>query len=204
MGESAIMAYLAMMAVRFIELRRALKPQGSIFVHCDPTASHYLKILMDVTFRYQCFVSEIIWKRTNARATKGRWPRLHDTILHFAGSEQFAYTSLKVKAEAAKMPHTLITGPDGKKYQTYELTGPGSRNGDSGKDWNGFSATKLGRHWANSVTEREKWDLQGLIHWPKGGGFPRRRGEEPFKPESRKVVVGDVWTDIDRLNQTAK
>ena len=202
---SDMMAYLAMMAPRLVELRRVLKETGSIYLHCDPTASHYLKILMDAVFGPQFFSAELIWKRTNARGTTGNWPRMHDVILYFRKGNESLYNSLKVKADKAKMPHTLITGTDGEKYQTYELTAPGiTKDGDSGLEWRGFNPSRFGRHWANAKGERDGWDKLGLIHWPKEEGFPRRRDKNPFDPESREVTVGDVWIDIDRLNQTAK
>jgi DNA modification methylase len=205
LGDSDLMAYLAMMAVRLVEMRRVLKETGSLYLHCDPTASHYLKILLDGIFGANRFLNEIIWRRTNARGTTGRWPRIHDVILHYANGRRFTFNPQKTKADKAKLPHTLITGPDGRKYQTYELTAPGTtKDGDSGKPWRGYDPNEYGRHWGNSQTVRDAWDTEGLIHWPKDGGFPRRRGKEPFDPESRQVTVGDVWTDIDRLNQAAK
>jgi site-specific DNA-methyltransferase (adenine-specific) len=203
--ENDMMAYLVMMAVRLIELHRVLKPTGSLYLHCDPTASHYLKILLDAVFGPNGYVAEIIWRRTNARGTVGRWPRLHDTIFHYAKTEDFFFRSTKVKADKQKLPHTLITAPDGKKYQTYELTGAGqTKEGESGKAWRGFDPNIYGRHWGNSQAQMDGWDALGLIHWPKDGGFPRRRDAEPFDPEARQVVVGSVWADIDRLNQTSK
>jgi site-specific DNA-methyltransferase (adenine-specific) len=103
------------------------------------------------------------------------------------------------------MPHTLVIAADGQKYQTYELTAPGAtKEGESGKPWRGFDPTKYSRHWGNNHRVMDEWDAAGLIHWPKDGGFPRRRAEEPFAPDDREVTVGDVWTDVDRLNQTAK
>jgi hypothetical protein len=126
-------------------------------------------------------------------------------IFHYRKSDSFYFRSLKTKADKAKMPHTLITGKDGLKYQTYELTAPGvTKEGDSGKPWRGYHPAKYGRHWANAETEREAWDAAGLIHWAKDSGWPRRRDAEAFDPESRVVTVGDVWTDIDRINQAAK
>jgi len=205
LGESDMMAYLAMMAPRLVELRRVLKPTGSIYLHCDPTGSHYLKMLMDGIFGPMFFRNEIIWKRTNARSTTDRWPRIHDVLLFYSHGEHFHFESLKVAADKAKMPHTLITGADGKKYQTYELTAPGAtQEGDSGKPWRGFDPNTYGRHWANNAAVMDEDDQRGLIHWPKDGGFPRRRAAEPFDPDARMVTVGDVWTDIDRINQTAK
>ncbi len=205
LGKNDMMAYLAMMAIRLVELHKKLKPTGSLYLHCDPTASHYLKALLDAIFGKEFYRAEIVWRRTNARGTSGKWPRVHDTIFHYTKSETFTFRSLKVKADKAKLPHTLITGPDGLKYQTFELTAPGAtQEGDSGKPWRGFDPNKYGRHWANSYAVRDEWDGAGLIHWPKDGGFPRRRAEIPFDPDEREVTVGDVWTDVDRLNQTAQ
>ncbi|HEV7996463.1 MAG TPA: DNA methyltransferase, partial [Stellaceae bacterium] len=141
----------------------------------------------------------------NARGTAGKWPRLHDLILQYSKTLDFNFKPLKIKADEARMPHTLVPGPGGLKYQSFELTAPGAtKEGESGKAWRGFDPNRYGRHWANSVEQREKWHELGLIHWPPDNGFPRRRASESFDPESRTVTVGDVWTDIDRLNQTAR
>ena len=205
LGDSDMMAYLAMMAPRLVELRRVLKATGSLYLHCDPTASHYLKMLMDAVFGPATFRGEVIWQRTNARSTPNRWPRIHDVLLFYTKGDAFCFHSLKVPADKAKLPHTLITGPDGVKYQTYELTAPGAtQEGDSGKSWMGFDPNVYGRHWANNDTTMNEWDRQGLIHWPKDGGFPRRRAAEPVDVASRTVTAGDVWTDVDRINQAAK
>lgn len=204
LGHNSLSAYLVMMAPRLVELRKVLRPTGSLYLHCDPTASHYLKVILDAVFGAGNFVSEIIWQRHNARGTTGRWPRLHDVILHFRRTPDAVFNPVTVKA-AGRVPHTLITGPDGSKYQTYELTAPGvTKDGESGKPWRGFDPSKMGRHWANNHAVMDAWDADGAIHWPKRGGFPRRRDLEPFDPATRTVTVGDVWTDIDRLNQTAK
>lgn len=204
LGDNDMMAYLAMMAVRLVELHRVLKPTGSLYLHCDPTASHYLKVLLDAVFGASFYRAEIIWKRTNTRGTPKNWPHLHDVIFHYA-SEDSSHRIPKVPADSSKMPHTLVTGADGQKYQTYELTGAGvTKEGETGKPWRGFDVTALGRHWGNSHTQLDEWANAGLIHFPPNGGFPRRLSAEPFDPSQRTVTVGDVWVDIDRLNQTAK
>ncbi len=204
LGASDMLAYLAMMAPRLIELRRVLKPTGSIYLHCDPTASHYLKLLLDAVFGPECFQSEIAWQRTNARSTTGRWPRLHDVILFYGKGDHPYFQTMTIEADSRKMPHTLITGADGLRYQTYELTAPGqTARGESGRPWRGFDPAAMRRHWATSHTTMDELDAKGLIHWAARGGFPRRRSEQPFD-DHRKVTVGDVWTDIDRLNQAAK
>lgn len=209
LGEGSLLAYLVSLTLRVTEIQRVLKPTGSFYLHCDPTASHYLKLVVDAVFipRGGDYINEITWKRTNARSTEGRWPRIHDVLLYYTKSSKFYFEPLKIKADKAKLPHTLIT-VDGVKYQTYELTGPGvTQEGDSGKEWKGFNPTSFGRHWANSESQRNEWDALGLIHWAKAGaagGFPRRRDENPFHPEDREITVADVWTDIDRINQSAK
>lgn len=200
-----LLAYLIYMVQRLLHMKVILKPTGSIYLHCDPTASHYIKVMMDGIFGHSGFQNEIIWKRTNSRSTTGRWPRVHDVILFYTNSGSFRFRPQKVKGDLAKIPHTLITGLDGKKYQTYELTAPGrTKQGESGRPWRGFDPDAMGRHWANTATTMDAWDADGLIHWPKNGGFPRRRDRNPFQPEQREVTVSDVWTDIDRINQAAK
>jgi site-specific DNA-methyltransferase (adenine-specific) len=204
-GTNQMMAYLVEMAVRLVELHRVLKPTGSLYLHCDPTASHYLKVVLDAIFGPRNFRNEIVWQRTNARSTRGKWPAVHDVILYYSATPDAPFTSLDVPGDPRKLPHTLVTGPDGRKYQSYELTAPGvTREGPSGRPWRGYDPSAMGRHWANTAEVMNTWDAAGLIHWPANGGFPRRRAAEPFDATSRRVVVGDLWTDIDRINQAAK
>lgn len=204
LGETDMLAYLAMMAPRLVELKRVLRSSGSIYLHCDSTASHYLKMLMDAVFGPQSFMNEIIWQRTNARSTQGRWPRLHDVLLYYRRGSTAAFNPVRQSADPRKLPHTLITGPDGLKYQTFELTGAGTRKGESGLPWRGFDPNKFGRHWGQLHARLDELDAASLIHWPTGGGFPRRRAATPFQAEDRQVFIGDVWTDIHRINQAAK
>ena len=94
-GENAMMAYLAMMAVRLVELHRVLKPTGSLYLHCDPTASHYLKLLMDAVFGADRFVNEIVWKRS---APKGHaytsYAGSHDIVLFYSKADRPTWTTL--------------------------------------------------------------------------------------------------------------
>jgi 16S rRNA G966 N2-methylase RsmD len=187
---------------RLVLLRAVMAADSTIFVHLDTRKSHYIKVICDEVFGEQSFRNEIIWKRTNARTTADRWPRVHDVILVYAKGRGSGFIPEIIAAEASKAPHTLITGSDGLKYQTYELTAPGvTRAGDSGTPWRDFAPSAMGRHWANALAVREEWDRLGLIHWPGRNGFPRRRAATPYRHEDRMVPVSDVWTDIDRLNQ---
>lgn len=202
-------AYIDYMRPRCVELARVLKKTGSFYYHCDWHASHAVKILLDQLFGENNFLNEIIWRRTNSRTEDAQWPRLHDTIFVFTGGGKHTFHPLMRAGDESRIPHTLITGADGEKYNTKDLTGPGlTKEGESGKPWRGFNPAAFGRHWGYAVSQLEEWDKAGRIHWPKtkgsAGGFPRLLDEEPFQPSARMVQVGSVWTDIDRLNQSAK
>jgi DNA modification methylase len=80
LGQNNMMAYLGMMAVRLVELHRVLKPTGSLYLHCDPTASHYVKLLLDAIFGHKRFLSEIVWKRTSAHSSAKRPGPSHDIL----------------------------------------------------------------------------------------------------------------------------
>src|SRR3990172_7077606 len=84
LGHSDMLAYLSNMSPRLVELHRTLRPTGSIYLHCDPTASHYLKTVMDAIFGPANFQGEIIWRRTASHVTTRRWARLHDVLLSYA------------------------------------------------------------------------------------------------------------------------
>jgi len=88
-----VTAYLSMMAVRLVELRRVLKPTGSIYLHCDPTVSHYLKVLMDSIFGPKNFRNEITWQRTGEHSDAKRWGRVADTLLFYTKSETWTWNT---------------------------------------------------------------------------------------------------------------
>ena len=111
LGENDMMAYLAMMAPRLIELRRVLKPTGSIYLHCDPTASHYLKLLMDAVFSPRHFQNEIVWRYSWGLHVETRWNRKHDVVLFYTKSDQWAFNSHEVMdVREAEVLRRLATG----------------------------------------------------------------------------------------------
>jgi len=173
--ENDMMAYLAMMAVRLIELHRVLKKTGSLYLHCDPTASHYLKILIDAIFRPEMFLNEVIWKRTSAHSSAKRFGPVHDTIFFYAKSKTYTWNQQYEPYE----PQYLETffdqqDADGRWWKRMDLTGAGTRRGETGKPWRGIDVTAKGRHWAYPPSELDKLDNAGRIHWPKKeGGMPR-------------------------------
>ncbi len=202
-GHNDMLAYLAMMAPRLVELRRALKPSGSLYLHCDPTASHYLKILLDALFLPRNFKSEIIWRRTGAHVTSRRWPRLHDVILMYAKDNELAmFAPLRIRPDEGWIAREYRHHDDRGRHHLSDLTGAGLRNGPSGKPWRGIdpAAIGAGRHWRYAPETLDALDGQGRIHWPKAGRYPKLK---VYLADTQGTAVGDIWTDIQVIGRTA-
>ena len=129
LGGTDMLAYLAMMAPRLVELRRVLKDTGSIYLHCDPTASHYLKLLMDGVFGAQFLRSEIIWKRTSAHGNASRrFAGVHDTLLFFSkGSDPIWNQGFIPYTNDYIEEHFVHKDPDGRLFRRSDLRNPGVR-----------------------------------------------------------------------------
>jgi len=198
LGESDLMAYIVMMAPRLMELHRTLKPTGSLYLHCDPTASHYLKVLLDAVFTDGMFRSEIIWRRTNSHnKTTTQYGPIHDTILFYSKSNDFVFHPGTRPYSKAYIEDRFKWNDANGRYQLNYLTGPGIRHGESGSLWRGFNPTSAGRHWAiprslrkflanggdgmGSIDQLESLLAQDLIV------FPKKQGGQPMY----KQYVGD-------------
>jgi len=147
LGENDLLAYLTMMANRLLELHRVLKPSGSLYLHCDPTASHYLKVVLDGVFGKENFRNEIIWKRTGAHNSAGRYGPIHDTIFFYTKSSSFTWNLIYRPYLQGHVDSYFKTSDERGRYWSNALTGPGTRNGESGRAWRGFDPTVKGRHW---------------------------------------------------------
>ena len=217
LGDNDMLAYLAMMASRLVELRRALKPTGSIYLHCDPTASHYLKLLMDAVFGPTNFLNEIVWKRTHAHGGAKRLGPVHDIILFYRVGDDYLWNSQFVEySEDYKSSFFRFADPGGRQYRHTILTGSGTRTGSSGKPWRGIDPTAVGRHWAvpgytrellpNPKTETvqealDQLDALGRIIWPKkAGGTPSFK---QYIDDMQGAALQDVWTDIPPISSQA-
>ena len=212
-------SYLAYMAARLLEMRRVLKPPGSIYLHCDPTMSHGLKLLMDSIFGKAAFTNEIVWQRTGSHGGAKRWGPIHDTILFYAGPGKTWNRSFQAYDEQYVEKYYRLEDERG-RYQVVSLTGAGTRTGDSGKPWRGIDPTDSGRHWAvprqslqlaypdrvglNSLSPQARLDLldeAGLIHWPPRGRIPRQKR---YLDENPGTLIQDIVTDIRPLSHAAK
>jgi DNA modification methylase len=196
LGHSDIMAYLVMMAPRLIELRRVLKENGSIYLHCDPTASHYLRILMDGVFGPIAFVNEIIWKRYGAHNDVGQgskhFGRVHDTIMFFSKSQNRIWNQLFMPLNDAYVASTYRNEEGGRRFRSTPLTGPGGeQKGNPVYEWNGHT-----RAWRYSKETMQTLHDEGRLYYSKTG----YASQKLFLDESRGVPVQDTWNDIASLS----
>lgn len=199
LGPSDMLAYLSMMAPRLIELRRVLKPAGSIYLHCDPAASHYLKLLLDAIFGAANFRSEIIWKRTSAHSSAKRYAPVHDTILYYGrGPAAPKWNGPRTEYDPAYIAkYYRFNDGDGRLYWRNSLTAAGTRNGSSGQPWRGVDVSATGQHWKFTIAHLDELDAKGQIYWPPKGGFPQIKR---YLDELKGKAVPDIWDDIDRIN----
>lgn len=202
LGTNDLLGYLSMMAPRLVELRRVLKPTGSLYLHCDPTASHYLKLLLDAVFGPERFLSEIVWKRTSAHSSARRYGPVHDILLFYAKGGTPTWNVQFTPYDAEYIGAFFeMQDPDGRRWKRMDLTGDGVRHGETGKPWRGIDITAKGRHWAYLPEELEKLDAAGRLHWPKkAGGMPRLK---QYLEDMPGVPLQDVWTDLRPIHNLA-
>lgn len=151
LGQSDMMAYLANMAPTLLEIHRALKQTGSMYIHCDPTASHYLKVLTDSIFGPTQFRNEIPWRRTGAHNAPRRFGPIHDVLLFYSKTDAYYFKPLIRPYMRGHVERRYTQLPDGRLQFTSGgnvLTGAGATGGESGKPWKGFDPSKKNRHWA--------------------------------------------------------
>jgi len=199
-GANEIMAYLVMMAARLVELHRALKPTGSLYLHCDPTASHYLKIILDTIFGPERFINEIVWKRTTTHSDAKRWSPVSDTLLFYAKSAEFTwnpqYTIHDPEYVADKYRHDDHDGRG--LYQLDNMTSPNPRP-NMIYEWKGHTSPPFG--WRYSTETMTKLDAEGRIWYP--ASKDKRPRLKRYLDESPGRVHDNIWLDIPPLNSQA-
>lgn len=203
--ESDMMAYLTMMAVRVMELHRVLKPTGSIYLHCDPTASHYLKLLMDAVFGVEHHINEIIWKRTSAHGDATRkFAAVHDVILYYGKGDMPTRNQLYVPYSAEYVQeHFVHMDPDGRRFRRVDLRSPNPRPNLT-YDYVASNGRLYKPHhngWAVSLEVMKKLDAEGRLFFPgKEDGRLRRK---IYLDESAGVPVSDVWDDLPPIHASS-
>ena len=191
-GRNAMLAYLVMMTPRLVELRRVLKPTGSLYLHCDPTASHYLKLLLDAVFGARNFRNEIVWPRTNAHHDARRYGRIHDVLFYYGKSVRPMWNPVYTPytADQIEAHYTHIEEDTGRRFRLSDLSAqkPG---GDVEYEWNGVGPPS-GRYWAYSRANMESFDRAGRLYYTKNGRpfLKRYLDEMPGNPAQ------DIWADV--------
>jgi site-specific DNA-methyltransferase (adenine-specific) len=204
--ENDMMAYLTMMAVRLLELHRVLKPTGSLYLHCDPTASHYLKVLMDGIFGADMFQNEIKWKRTTTHSDSKTWSRVSDTLFFYTKGKTFKWNTPREphSAEYIEDKYCHDDG-DGRLFQLDNMTSPNPRP-NMMYVWKGFPYPPKG--WRYSPETMAKLDSEGRVWYPihKDGSFDttKRPRLKRYLDEMDGGVMGDIWTDIFPINSQAQ
>ncbi|MGH7981262.1 MAG: DNA methyltransferase, partial [Limisphaerales bacterium] len=186
-------AYLAMMAARLLELRRVLKPSGSLYIHCDPTASHYLKILLDAIFGHLEFRNEIIWKRTSGHSDARRYGSVHDSILFFTrtGEDQHVWNQIHQAYEPAYIhQYYRYEDTDGRRFMSGDIGAAGLQGGGYDYVWKGVR-----RVWRVPVATMKQLDAENRIFYTRNG-IPRIKR---YLDESKGLPCQDIWTDIEAL-----
>ena len=208
LGRNDMMAYLTMMAQRMVELHRVLKPTGSLYLHCDPTASHYLKLLLDATFGARNFRNEITWQRTESHNTADRYGNVADIIFYYAKTENLTwnrqfhqYPNGEQRYSDRQLKRFRHSDPDGRVYKLDDLTAP-RPDSDSGKfEWRGTTPGPS-RGWGYRLEQLEAWWEQGRIQ-TKRDGTPRMDGLKVYLDDTEGKPLQNVWTDVPRIANTS-
>ena len=206
LDENDMMAYLAMMAVRLIELHRVLKPAGSLYLHCDPVASHYLKILLDAIFGPVHFRSEIIWKRTTAHSNVySAYGDITDTIFFYSKSEEWTWNQLYRHQSADDIEKAFpYVDADGRRWRSENMRNPGIRPNlhYPYKASNGITYQPHPNGWTVNLERMKALDAAGLLHFPA-----KPEGRLRFKlyaDKSLGIKLQNLWDDISAIGAQAQ
>ncbi|NLO73667.1 MAG: site-specific DNA-methyltransferase [candidate division WS1 bacterium] len=201
LGTNDMMAYLTMMAIRLVELRRVLKPTGSIYLHCDPTASHYLKIVMDAVFEPVNFRNEIVWKRSQPKGhAYNRFSSAHDILLCYACSDQAVFYPQYAAHDPAYVDKFYkYQDADRRRYGLWDLTNPNRNRPNLTYEFPPGSGTVRVWRWTRERMMKA-WE-EGLVVIPREGGVARFKR---YLDEQEGTPVTDIWTDIEHLHGTMR
>lgn len=199
-GTNQVMAYLVMMAARLVELHRVLKPAGSLYLHCDPTASHYLKVILDSIFGVENFRNEITWKRTTTHSDAKRWSPVSDTILYYTKSSDFTWNPQYAEHDEEYVSDKYrYDDKDGRGLYTLDnMTSPNPRP-NLMYDWKGFPYPPNG--WRYSKETMQQLDDEGRIWYPETND--KRPRLKRYLNEMKGRIFDNIWSDINPVNSQA-
>ena len=188
-------SYLTMMAVRLLEMRRVLKDTGSIYIHCDPTASHYLKLLMDAVFGQGNFRNEITWRRTTAHSDSTRYGANTDGILFYTKGAQWTWNPQYQEYDEKYTARFRLRDPDGRAWADDNLTAKGLSGGGYTYEYSGVTSL-----WRVPLETMQRLDAEGRLHFTSRGGIRLKR----YLDEMQGRPIQALWDDIDPINSQAK
>ncbi len=189
-------SYLCMMGVRLLEMRRVLKETGSIYLHCDPTASHYLKLLMDAVFGAGNFRNEIVWRRYSSHGNVGHnFGRVHDIVLRYSKASRTTWNQpyRPLKEEYVEKYFRKVEPTTGRRYQSQNVLNPNPDRPNLTYEWNGHL-----RVWKWTRERMQELDDDGRLEYSRTG-YPRLK---QYLDESTGEKLQDVWDDIGSIGQT--
>ena len=204
LGRGSLFAYLVHMTQRIVEIHRVLKPTGSFYLHCDPTASHYLKLVCDAVFCGQGgdYVNEIIWKRADTvKGNTGQgskvFDRNTDTILFYTKSTNYSYTA-QYREYTDKYIKDFYKNADvdGRRYQLISMTGPGGES----KGNPIYPVMGVSRHWRYSKEKMAELIDAGLVVQTSPAAVPRKK---LYLDDGKGVPIQSLWDDISALHSQA-
>jgi DNA modification methylase len=194
LGECDLLAYLVMMAPRLVEMRRVLKPTGSIYLHCDPTASHYLKMLMDAIYGPTQFKNEITWKRTSAHNDPGRYGANVDILLFYVKGNKWTWNTQYTAHDEAYKARFRNADADGRLWSDYDLSAKGLSGGGYDYEYKGVRS-----YWRCPIRTMKRLDKAGKLHFTSKGGIRLKR----YLDETPGVPLQCLWDDIFPINSQA-
>jgi site-specific DNA-methyltransferase (adenine-specific) len=198
LGRTNMLAYLSMMAVRLVELHRVLKPTGSLFLHCDPTASHYIKLILDNIFSPKNFRNEIIWERSQPKGhATTRFSRAHDTIFFYSKSEKSVFNPQFTEHDPAYLEkfYRHVEPETGRRYTLADLTNPHKERPNLTYEFPPDSGTVRVWRWTQERM-MQAWK-EGRVIVPEEGGVARYKR---YLDEMEGTLVKDIWYDIEHLH----
>ncbi len=208
--------YLTFMSIRLLELNRVLKPDGSVYLHCDPHASHYLKGIMDALFGEQLYKAQITWRRTSAHNDSRSFGNVYDNIFFYSGRARINADQVRIPLNQDYVDRFYRYSDERGVYQVGDLTAAELRTGESSEVWRGHDPNRNNRHWAipsnsgyaewieehfipgyrsiqSPLARLDALDAAGLIHHPADNGMPRLKRYLESNPGQ---VPSNLWTDI--------
>ena len=221
-GENDMMAYLVMMVIRLIELHRVLKDTGSLYLHCDPTANHYLKITLDSIFDPENFRNEIIWKRSTGHPLSiKKFESVTDTILVYCKSNDVYFSSVEQPLDVETIRRDYTNKDEHGYYQNIDLAGGKGGGKEAYEAFNGTLPPK-GRAWApprreklpdwvseklpdnyekmNQLEKCHVLDKIGMIYWSKN----KKPRFKRYLPKNPTKFATNLWDDISALSSQSK